>query len=106
MSDASSGGKTWTIPDGVYTALVTPFRDGEVDMDAFRALIDRQAKAGIDGIVPVGTTGESPTLTHEEKLNLFRTVKKTVGDRVSVIAGTGFNNTRDSVTMTKMMNHV
>ncbi|MDP7106525.1 MAG: dihydrodipicolinate synthase family protein, partial [Roseibacillus sp.] len=51
---------------GSYTALVTPFRDGHVDYDAFEALINRQAEAGIDGIVPVGTTGESPTVTDAE----------------------------------------
>ena len=56
---------------GTHTALITPFKDGKVDFDAFHALIDRQAEAGIDGIVPVGTTGESPTLDAAEHLEVI-----------------------------------
>ena len=57
---------------GTYTALITPFRNGSVDVEAFRALIERQIAGGVDGIVPVGTTGESPTLDAEEHIEVVR----------------------------------
>ena len=66
--------------EGTYTALVTPFRDGQVDYDAFQALIDRQAEAGIDGIVPVGTTGESPTITPDEHIEIIKRAWGGTGD--------------------------
>jgi 4-hydroxy-tetrahydrodipicolinate synthase len=82
-------------------ALVTPFRDGEVDTDAFGQLIDRQIDGGIQGLVPCGTTGESPTLSHDEhdKVVAF-TVQRAAG-RVPVIAGTGSNATAEAVRLTK-----
>jgi 4-hydroxy-tetrahydrodipicolinate synthase len=86
--------------EGTYTAIVTPFRDvaGEpVDWDAFDALVEAQVAGGVTGVVPCGTTGESPTLTHEEHaLVVERTVARVKG-RAQVIAGTGSNSTREAV---------
>jgi 4-hydroxy-tetrahydrodipicolinate synthase len=86
---------------GTYTALVTPFRNGEIDRDAFRALIDAQVEAGIDGVVPVGTTGESPTLSHDEHLEVVRLAVEYAAGRVEVVAGTGANSTREAVELTR-----
>ena len=86
---------------GTHTALITPFRDGQIDMDAFRALIDRQADAGIDGIVPVGTTGESPTLNADEHLEVIKAAVEFAAGRLKVIAGTGANSTAEAVHLTK-----
>ena len=85
---------------GTYTALVTPFRDGAVAFDDLRKVVKAQLRAGIDGLVPVGTTGESPTLSHEEHLDVIRAVVETVGGKVPVIAGTGSNSTREAVGLT------
>ncbi len=86
---------------GLYTALITPFRDGRVDAEAYRALIERQIAAGVDGIVPVGTTGESPTLSHKEHADVIRLAIETARDRVQVIAGTGSNSTEEAVALTR-----
>jgi 4-hydroxy-tetrahydrodipicolinate synthase len=86
---------------GTFTALVTPFRDGDVDLAALEKLIEAQVPAGITGIVAVGTTGESPTLTHGEKEELIARAVKVANSRCKVLAGTGSNSTRDSVEMTK-----
>ena len=87
---------------GTYTALVTPFnRDGTVDYGALRALVEAQAAAGIAGVCPVGTTGESPTLDYEEHEEVIRkTVEYTAG-RMQVVAGTGGNSTREAVELTR-----
>ncbi|MGM8365427.1 4-hydroxy-tetrahydrodipicolinate synthase [Virgibacillus sp. W0181] len=86
----------------VITAMVTPFdRDGDVDFNATRNLVNHLIANGSDAVVVAGTTGECPTLTHEEKLDLFRFVVKTVNGRIPVIAGTGSNNTRASISLTK-----
>ena len=86
----------------LITAMVTPFKENlEIDYDKVKKLANHLVENGSDGILVVGTTGESPTLTHEEKLNLFKTVKEAIGDRASLIAGTGFNNTRDTLKLTK-----
>jgi 4-hydroxy-tetrahydrodipicolinate synthase len=86
----------------VVTAMVTPFdQNGEVDFSAAEALVNHLIANGTDGIVVGGTTGESPTLTHEEKLQLFHFVVKMVNKRVPVIAGTGSNNTKESVELTR-----
>ena len=87
---------------GVYTALVTPFTStGEVDYEAYEQLIKRQIAANVSGIVPCGTTGESPTLTKEEKKKLISLACERVqGSSVLVIAGTGSNNTSESVDLT------
>ena len=78
---------------GVATALVTPFLDGAVNYPLFEQLLRRQVDAGIEAVVIAGTTGESPTLSDEEKLELFRRAKDYVGDACKIIAGTGSNST-------------
>jgi 4-hydroxy-tetrahydrodipicolinate synthase len=86
----------------VLTAIVTPFRaDGSVDLDAFRELAAHLVDHGSDGLVVAGTTGESPTLRDEEKLELFAAALDAVGSRASVIAGTGTYDTAHSAHMTK-----
>ncbi|NPV52872.1 MAG: 4-hydroxy-tetrahydrodipicolinate synthase [Firmicutes bacterium] len=86
----------------VLTAMVTPFdRDLEVDYKKAAELARMLVDAGSDGVVVAGTTGESPTLTHEEKVSLFEAVMDAVGDRACVIAGTGTNSTRGSIELTK-----
>jgi 4-hydroxy-tetrahydrodipicolinate synthase len=82
---------------GVITAIVTPFRRGAVDEDALRKLVEDQIANGIDGLVPVGTTGESPTLSFEEHLRVIQVVTETVAKRIPVIAGTGSNATREAI---------
>ncbi len=82
---------------GVITALVTPFRNGAVDETALRGLVNEQIAAGIDGLVPVGTTGESPTLTNEEHLRVIKIVFEETRKRVPVIAGTGANSTQEAI---------
>jgi 4-hydroxy-tetrahydrodipicolinate synthase len=86
---------------GAITALVTPFRDDAVDEEALRRLVDEQIAAGIDGLVPVGTTGESPTLTNEEHIRVIQVVVEATKKRVPVIAGTGSNSTRETIEMSK-----
>ena len=86
---------------GLYTAIVTPFRDGKVDYDAFKALIEAQIAGGVDGIVPMGTTGESPTVSTEEHLDVIRVCIETVAGRCQVIAGTGANCTAEAIELTK-----
>lgn len=85
---------------GTHTALVTPFRDGAFDPEAFTALIEKQIEGGVEGIVPVGTTGESPTLSHEEHAEVIRIAIKAAKGRVKVIAGTGSNSTTEAVSLT------
>ncbi|MBR2643192.1 MAG: 4-hydroxy-tetrahydrodipicolinate synthase [Lentisphaeria bacterium] len=86
---------------GVYTALVTPFRNGKVDTDALNRLVDEQVAAGVAGIVPVGTTGESPTLTYEEHEQVIRLVIARAQGKCQIIAGTGANCTREAIEMTR-----
>jgi 4-hydroxy-tetrahydrodipicolinate synthase len=81
--------------------LVTPFRDGDIDVSAFEQLIEAQIAAGITGIVAIGTTGESPTLSHEEREQLIRLAIATANKRCLVIAGTGSNATQHAVSDTK-----
>ena len=87
---------------GTFTALVTPFRNGEIDVAAFEKLIENQIAAGISGIVAVGTTGESPTLSHEERQELIRLSIVTAKKRCLVLAGTGSNATHHAVADTKI----
>jgi len=84
---------------GVITALVTPLRGDALDEEALRRLVDEQIAAGVDGLVPVGTTGESPTLTNEEHLRVIQLVVEATKKRVPVIAGTGSNSTRETIEM-------
>ena len=86
---------------GVYTALVTPFRNGQIDTDALNRLVDEQVAAGVAGIVPVGTTGESPTLTYEEHEQVIRMVVARAQGKCQIIAGTGANCTREAIEMTR-----
>jgi len=86
---------------GTYTALITPFRDGEIDYPALGRLIERQVEAGIDGLVPCGSTGESATLSHDEHERVIAFVIEKANKRVKVIAGTGSNSTRESVKLTR-----
>jgi 4-hydroxy-tetrahydrodipicolinate synthase len=86
---------------GTFTALVTPFRNGDVDLAAFEKLIEAQIAAGITGLVAVGTTGESPTLTHDEKEEVIRRTVKIANKRCKVLAGTGSNSTRHAIEATK-----
>jgi 4-hydroxy-tetrahydrodipicolinate synthase len=83
---------------GVYTAIITPFTDdGSLDLESFDRLIEFQIENGIDGIVPVGTTGESPTLSMEEHIKVIQRTCKTVNKRTLVIAGAGSNNTEEAI---------
>ncbi len=87
---------------GTYTAIVTPFnQDGSVDFGCFRALIDWQIASGVDGIVPVGTTGESPTLEWDEHLQVIEAAVTAAAGRVKVIAGTGANATAEALHLTR-----
>jgi 4-hydroxy-tetrahydrodipicolinate synthase len=87
---------------GVITAMVTPFDErGEVDLAAARSLARHLVENGSHGVVVAGTTGESPTLSDDERLRLLRAVKEEVGDRATVICGTGSNDTRHSVELTR-----
>ncbi|MEE9519959.1 MAG: 4-hydroxy-tetrahydrodipicolinate synthase [bacterium] len=86
---------------GAFTAIVTPFRDGAFDEAAYRELIDFQIEGGIHGIVSCGTTGESATLSHEEHHRVVETAIEQVAGRVPVIAGTGSNSTRESISLTQ-----
>ena len=87
---------------GVYTAIVTPFNgDGSVDYGCLKDLVDRQAAAGVTGIVPVGTTGESPTLSYEEHSRVIDGVIEDCAGRMQVIAGTGANSTAEAIELTK-----
>jgi 4-hydroxy-tetrahydrodipicolinate synthase len=82
---------------GTHTALVTPFREGAFDVAAFRALIEAQIAGGVEGIVPVGTTGESPTVTHDEHTEIIRVAVEAAAGRCQVIAGTGSNSTAEAI---------
>ena len=86
---------------GSFTALVTPFRDGALDEGAFRDLVEWQIAEGTDGLVPVGTTGESPTLSHEEHRKVVEWCINQAKGRVPVIAGAGSNSTSEAVSLAK-----
>ena len=86
---------------GVYTALVTPFSGDRVDYGKLRELVAMQIAGGVDGIVPVGTTGESPTLTPEEHIKVIAKTVEIVNGRCQVIAGSGANSTAEAVLLTK-----
>ncbi|MDD2707071.1 MAG: 4-hydroxy-tetrahydrodipicolinate synthase [Verrucomicrobiae bacterium] len=86
---------------GTYTALITPFRNGKLDEKALRKLVERQIDAGIDGLVPVGTTGECATLSVEEHIRIVSLVVKTAKGRCKVMAGTGANCTEEAIELTR-----
>lgn len=85
---------------GAMTALVTPFRDGVVDDEQLRRNVEFQIEGGMDGLVPCGTTGESPTLSHEEHRHVITTVVEAAAGRVKVVAGTGSNATTEALELT------
>src|SRR5436305_22867 len=87
---------------GTFTALVTPFRDRGIDVAAFEQLIETQVAAGITGIVAIGTTGESPTLSHEERQQLIRVAVAKANKRCLVLVGTGSNSTQHAIDDTKL----
>src|SRR6266404_7086658 len=86
---------------GTYTAMVTPFKDGKVDELAFERLIKAQIKGGVDGIVPVGTTGESPTLSYEEHVHVIAQAVRFAAGKIKVLAGTGGNATKEAIYLTQ-----
>jgi 4-hydroxy-tetrahydrodipicolinate synthase len=87
---------------GTITALATPFRDGQVSYIDLKKLVAHQIKGGVDGLVPVGTTGESPTLSYDEHMEVIRFVIAEARGRVPVIAGTGSNSTYEAIELTKL----
>lgn len=87
---------------GTITALATPFRQGQIAIDDLKKLIAHQIRGGIDGLVPVGTTGESPTLSHEEHMEVIRFVIAEARGRVPVVAGTGSNSTHEAIELTRL----
>lgn len=87
--------------EGTYTALITPFKAGEIDYVTLGRLVDKQIEAGIDGVVPCGSTGESATLSHEEHERAIAFVIERAQKRIKVIAGTGSNSTRESIRLTR-----
>jgi len=91
---------------GAMVALITPFQDGIIDFETLDELVDFQLDNGIDGIVPVGTTGESPTLSHEEHKQVIERVVKAVGGKVPVIAGAGSNSTAEAIELTEFSKKV
>ncbi|MEE2789882.1 MAG: 4-hydroxy-tetrahydrodipicolinate synthase [Myxococcota bacterium] len=86
---------------GVHTAIITPFRQGELDLEGFEHLVRRQVEAGVDGIVPCGTTGESATLSDDEILTLIDCAVRTVAGRCAVIAGVGTNDTARTIRLAR-----
>ncbi len=87
--------------EGTYTAIVTPFRDDRIDAEAYARLIERQIEGGVDGVVAVGTTGESATLDYDEHIEAFRLAVEAARGRCKIIAGTGSNSTREAIAMTR-----
>lgn len=87
---------------GAFTALVTPFKNGAVDEEAYRAFIEWQIEQGIDGVVPCGTTGEAATLSHAEQGQVIKICVDQVKGRVPVIAGAGSNNTREAIELVQL----
>jgi 4-hydroxy-tetrahydrodipicolinate synthase len=86
---------------GLYTALVTPFKSNKIDFDALEKIIEMQIQGGVDGLVPVGTTGESPTVSFDEHKEIVKRVIKLVNKRVKVVPGTGANSTEEAIHLTK-----
>src|SRR3954447_1033651 len=86
---------------GTYTAIVTPFKNGKIDERALERLIKAQIKGGVDGIVPVGTTGESPTVNYEEHIQIIASSVKYAAGKIKVLAGTGGNSTTEAVYLTE-----
>ena len=88
---------TFPLFKGVFTALITPFKGGQLDESAFVALVERQIVSGVHGLIPVGTTGETATLTHDEHRRVVELCVQTARGRVPVIAGAGSNSTHEAI---------
>jgi 4-hydroxy-tetrahydrodipicolinate synthase len=86
---------------GSFTALITPFKNGKFDETSFRSLIDFQINSGTHGLVPTGTTGESPTLSHDEHIRIVEVCIEQANNKVPIIAGTGSNSTDEAIYLTK-----
>jgi 4-hydroxy-tetrahydrodipicolinate synthase len=86
---------------GTFTAIVTPFKSGKLDEDALTALLQKQIDAGVDGVVPVGTTGESPTLNCDEHLRVIELAVASAAGKIKVLAGTGGNATEEAIYLTQ-----
>ncbi|MFW5770187.1 MAG: 4-hydroxy-tetrahydrodipicolinate synthase [Spirochaetota bacterium] len=86
---------------GVHTALITPFKNGDIDYDSLEKIIEHQVAGGVDGVVPMGTTGESPTLSHDKHKELIARVVEMVDGRVKVVAGTGSNSTAEAISLSQ-----
>jgi 4-hydroxy-tetrahydrodipicolinate synthase len=91
---------------GTYTAIVTPFKNGKLDEPALQRLIDAQVRAGVDGIAPVGTTGESPTVDYEEHVHIIALAVSFARKRIKVLAGTGGNSTAEATYLTQRAEQV
>jgi len=87
--------------DGTYTAMVTPFKNGGIDLDAYRTLLGKQTEAGVSGVVPCGSTGEAATLSDAERDELLSVTLECVGDTLQVVPGTGTNSTTTTIELTK-----
>lgn len=96
-----AGEKIWDMPDGIYTALVTPFKDGHVDRAAWERLVERQVAAGVAGLVPAGCTGEAATLDATEREYLVRSCVEAAAGRCAVVAGAGTNATASTIATTR-----
>jgi 4-hydroxy-tetrahydrodipicolinate synthase len=90
-----------TMFTGTHTAIVTPFKNGQIDEAAFERLIKSQIRGGVDGVVPVGTTGESPTVSYEEHVQIIQLAVKFASGKINVLAGTGGNSTTEAIFLTK-----
>src|SRR5713226_8950131 len=86
---------------GTYTAIVTPFKNGQIDEAALERLIHLQVRGGVDGIVPVGTTGESPTVSYEEHVHIIDLSVRFAAGKIKVLAGTGANSTNEAIYLTQ-----
>ncbi|TGM01415.1 4-hydroxy-tetrahydrodipicolinate synthase [Leptospira jelokensis] len=86
---------------GVYTAVITPFRQGKIDYDSYFKILENQIRSGVAGVVPCGTTGESPTLSYEEHKELIQKTVQVVAGKIQVIAGTGSNSTKEAIELTE-----
>ncbi|MCG6147964.1 4-hydroxy-tetrahydrodipicolinate synthase [Leptospira levettii] len=86
---------------GVYTAVITPFRQGKIDYDQYFKILENQIRSGVAGVVPCGTTGESPTLSYEEHKELIQKTVQIVAGKIQVIAGTGSNSTKEAIELTE-----
>jgi len=95
--------KSWEMPDGIYTALVTPFADGKLDQKAWRVLVQRQIDAGVAGIVPAGCTGEAATLSLKDREWMVRTALEMCAGKCAVVAGSGSNSTELTVELTRQV---